>query len=100
MDVSFFFFPCSILTESPRWLISRGKYQKAEKILKKVADVNKTSLPNPLFEEGEVTKHKVMQKRFMFSISIQICDSTYRKVPQVSTEQKEQPFTNVENSKK
>ncbi|XP_030828616.1 organic cation transporter protein-like [Strongylocentrotus purpuratus] len=37
------------LPESPRWLISMGKYDKAEKVIEKFADVNEVTLPNPLF---------------------------------------------------
>ncbi|XP_072019159.1 organic cation transporter protein-like [Amphiura filiformis] len=57
IPVALFAFLIPILTESPRWLISRGKYGKAETILRKVADVNQKRLPIPLFEEVEVNKH-------------------------------------------
>ncbi|XP_054752660.2 organic cation transporter protein-like [Lytechinus pictus] len=45
-----FLFICFIwLPESARWLISVGKYDKAEKVISKVAEVNKAELPKPLF---------------------------------------------------
>eukprot|EP00057_Strongylocentrotus_purpuratus_P035012 XP_797406.1 PREDICTED: organic cation transporter protein-like [Strongylocentrotus purpuratus] len=37
------------LPESARWLISVGKYDKAEKVITKVAEVNKVKLQKPLF---------------------------------------------------
>ncbi|KAK6169542.1 hypothetical protein SNE40_020578 [Patella caerulea] len=39
------------LPESARWLISRGKTEKAEKILRKAAEVNKVELPVKLFDK-------------------------------------------------
>ena len=37
------------MPESARWLISVGKYDKAEKVIRKVAEVNNAKLPSPLF---------------------------------------------------
>ncbi|XP_072021441.1 organic cation transporter protein-like [Amphiura filiformis] len=42
-----------IIVESPRWLISRGRFDDAEKIIKDVARVNQRKVPEPLFEEHE-----------------------------------------------
>ncbi|XP_013389571.1 organic cation transporter protein-like [Lingula anatina] len=41
-----------IIPESPRWLISRGKYVEAESVVRWVAEVNKAALPEgQLFDE-------------------------------------------------
>ena len=39
--------------ESARWLITHGKYEKAEKIIRKAAEVNKVTLPQELFTAAE-----------------------------------------------
>ncbi|XP_072019915.1 organic cation transporter protein-like [Amphiura filiformis] len=53
-----FFLLIPILCESPRWLISRGQFSKAEQIIRKAAKVNKAQLPKVLFEEHE----QIMEK--------------------------------------
>ena len=41
------------MCESPLWLISRGKLNQAEKVLRKAAKVNKVDLPKVLFDEQD-----------------------------------------------
>lgn len=43
MQFSVFF--CRVLPESPRWLLARGRFDEAEKILNTMARVNGRSLP-------------------------------------------------------
>ncbi|XP_049872917.1 organic cation transporter protein-like [Pectinophora gossypiella] len=54
-----------ILAESVRWLMSKGRYEEAETILKKVAKTNKTVLSEKSLEAfratAEVEKHKEKQ---------------------------------------
>jgi len=38
----------SILDESPRWLMSRGQHDRATRILRKIARVNKREMPDDL----------------------------------------------------
>ncbi|XP_068227579.1 beta-alanine transporter isoform X2 [Palaemon carinicauda] len=42
--LAFFFFWC-VLPESPRWLLANGRLEEAEKIMKKMARVNRKQLP-------------------------------------------------------
>ncbi|XP_072037353.1 organic cation transporter protein-like [Amphiura filiformis] len=53
VPVVLFFLYIPFLAESARWLISRGKYDKAEKIIRRVAEVNKKQLPSELFTKDE-----------------------------------------------
>ena len=42
----YFFSNFSILPESPRWLLVRGHYEKANAVLKKIGDNNNQPLPH------------------------------------------------------
>ncbi|XP_070567953.1 organic cation transporter protein-like isoform X2 [Ptychodera flava] len=39
-----------IIPESPRWLLSMGKFKQAERIIRKSAKINKVQLPDDLFD--------------------------------------------------
>lgn len=52
-----------LIPESPRWLMSKGRYDEAEKIIQKAGKVNKVQLPekmiNPSLVEREQTQMKL-----------------------------------------
>ena len=43
----------SVLKESPRWLMAKGRFDEAEVIIQAISRVNKARLPEPLFGEEE-----------------------------------------------
>ncbi|XP_071504207.1 organic cation transporter protein-like [Diadema antillarum] len=55
--VAIFFIP-----ESVRWLMSQKKYEDAEKILLKVAEVNHKSIPRPIFSQEFIKESEASQK--------------------------------------
>ncbi|XP_071800669.1 organic cation transporter protein-like isoform X2 [Asterias amurensis] len=62
VPILLFFLYIPILPESARWLINRGRHKEAEKIIRKVAKVNKKELPDVLFEDDEIDELKVKLK--------------------------------------
>ena len=46
---------CSFVHESARWLISKGKVDKAVEVLRKIAKTNKKNVPDEVFKNFEVS---------------------------------------------
>ena len=60
MTLSFMFLIYSIIPESPRWLLSKGKLEEATRIITKLAEVNGKQLPDRIISsfESDIGKTK------------------------------------------
>ncbi|XP_022110861.1 solute carrier family 22 member 20-like [Acanthaster planci] len=50
------------LSESVRWLLSKGRVQEAEEVIRKVGKWNKKTLPEKIFDEKEIESYKQSSK--------------------------------------
>ncbi|XP_022110864.1 solute carrier family 22 member 13-like isoform X2 [Acanthaster planci] len=50
------------LSESVRWLLSKGRVQEAEEVIRKVGKWNKKTLPEKIFDEKEIENYKESSK--------------------------------------
>jgi hypothetical protein len=59
----------SILPESPRWLVSKGHYEHAERIFRRIAKTNKTYFDSAAYERFVKEDKMVIKSQFVKFIS-------------------------------
>ena len=64
VPMGFVFFTYNILPESPRWLITTGRLVEAEATLRKIAKVNKATVPDDLEARLKVMASKSKEKSY------------------------------------
>ena len=50
---------CRFVQESIRWLVSKGRINEAEAVIRRVAKFNKKTLPDILFDQADVHEQTV-----------------------------------------
>jgi len=80
----------SILPESPRWLISKGHYDKAEKILCRIAKTNKNTFDSIAYQrlvtaEKKVINYNRKKKHPIFDYFLFVRELLQKKVMDVCT---------------
>ncbi|XP_022107241.1 solute carrier family 22 member 13-like [Acanthaster planci] len=56
------FIPTIFLQESIRWLVSKGRIDEAEKVIRRVAKFNRKTLPDALFDKEDIEKEMEAKK--------------------------------------
>ncbi|XP_072014760.1 organic cation transporter protein-like [Amphiura filiformis] len=52
-----------LLSESPRWLLSKGRMTEAQKVIRRIAKVNKKDLPDEFFNSLEIQEQEKPQAK-------------------------------------
>jgi hypothetical protein len=53
-----------VLPESPRWLISKGHYDHAERVLRRIARSNKNHFDSTAYQRLVTAEKKVIKKTY------------------------------------
>jgi hypothetical protein len=56
-----------MISESSRWLISQGKYDDADNIIQRIANVNKKKIPSRIIDEQTLETPKAAIVNHLFS---------------------------------
>lgn len=65
---------CRFIPESPRWLISKGRVEEAEAIVRKAAKMNKVEPPEIIFQDYSVSRTKTGTAKNIFLYQISFMD--------------------------
>ena len=60
----FFSLICRWMPESPRWLAARGRTDEADKVLEKIAEQNRTTIPKEMSTKVISVEKKVAEKTY------------------------------------